>query len=644
MAGPIYFAWVNAEESTFDVAFAREDEDVFDLKITHGENQFPVASIMIRNPRIGLLSPGRKQYAWISTDSLDTGGIEPLFFGRIAGQPIAIGDRVIQVAFRARPRTVQEQKEAIAATLRVRPYWDAVWIKPERRLDPETVLESRTALWHYDRLTPTVTVSDIINGEDGIEVFTKDDYFEGSMSVAILEQPLRNIKVFGDVYWPQRATGEVDITDKIVDAFHAGGSSKEGHISTFTGQGLWENWPSQEDTIGGGWFVKSTTLSRSDATIFPNEYVKTSCRYQREPEPTATESGEGGEAIGGLRQNEWGDEGIGWTRSEGYYVCLPLTSQETQGSGLANPDQPVLLYFPLWQIKPTMVVGYDAERQRRETVQFTLSGDVQPLYTDAEDEETEIISFSSSEVAEPIDEEGTDNVTPIYDFRRRQYFTTDRGQTSIEYLLAVARARLLARSRAINITFETTFERAANLNCRKNVTIYNDELPSGSATGKIVEYAFGIDESGARGGTVTIACCVGRGNVVEGTDGEPSYNEASYNDDNYSALEGERTGIMDGAIWYERPSDPPNDDGVSFFDMTAENSVLSCSLMQGGESAQREILAQSYRLVSDCLETLNNSYSRVSLIMRPLSGLSFEQVYYVNVSQLMIPKTIDLEQ
>jgi hypothetical protein len=30
--------------------------------------------------------------------------------------------------------------------------------------------------------------------------------------------------------------------------------------------------------------------------------------------------------------------------------------------------------------------------------------------------------------------------------------------------------------------------------------------------------------------------------------------------------------------------------------------------------------------------------------MRPLSGLSFEQKYYLQVSALMIPKTIDLEQ
>jgi hypothetical protein len=641
----IYFAWVNADDYVFDLAFAREDEDVFDLKISHSENEFPVATVLIRNPRIGLLAPGRKQYAWIATDSTDTGGVEPLFFGRIAGQPMSVtDDGVVQIAFRARPRTIQEQKATIAASLRVQPYWDALWIKPERRLDPDTVLESRTMLWHYDRLSPTVTVSDIINGEDGTELFTADQYFTGSLGVSHNEQPLRSVTVIADVYWPQRSTGEVDITEKIVDAFHAGGSSKDGHISTFTGQGLWEDWPEQEDTIGAGWYVKATSLSRSDGTVFPNEYVKTSCRYQREPEPTATESGEGSEQVGGIRQNEWGDEGIGWTRSYGYYVCLPLTSQETQGSGLANPDQPVLLYFSLWQIKPTMILGFDVERQRRETLEFTLTGDVQPLYTDAEDEESEIIAFSSSEVGEPIDEEGTDNVAPIYDFKRRQYFTTDRAQKSIEYLIAVARARLLSRSRAISITIDIPFERAVLLNCRKNATIFNPFLVGGSATGKIIDYAFGIDESGVKGGTVTIACCVGRGNVIEGEDGEPSYNEAAYNADNYSALEGERVAIMDGAIWYERPTDLPNDDGVDFNNMTADNTVLSCSLMQGGETAQREILAQSYRLVSDAIEALNNSYSRVSLVMRPLSGLSFEQKYYLQVSALMIPKTIDLEQ
>jgi hypothetical protein len=595
MSGPFFFAWVNAADSTWSSAFAREDEDVFDLKVSHSEGEYPTATVLIRNPNVGLLAPSRKQWAWVSYAGGDTAGPVPVFFGRIAGNAVSMADDVIQLALRARPKDVQEQKEALAETLRVTPYWDPVWIRPERRLDPEQVLESRTQLWHFSRLGGAVTVSDILDGEDGTETFTEDDYFEGSISVSLGEQPLRNVSVEADVAWVQKAVGYVNLSQAIIDAFHDAGSQREGLISSFTGQGLMSDWPQKDDDIGAGWFVYDTSLTREDGISVPLEYSKTKCKYKEEPD-----------------------------------------------SGEKDPPSKFKLRMALWQIRPTFYAGYDVERRRIERVKFTISADVQPLWTDAEDQESELLKFSSNDIAELIDDADTTSaMAPIRDVRRAQYFTTDRGQQSIKYLLMVARAHLLSRARAVTISIDIPFERALDLSCRKSATIVSPTLPGGVAVGKIVGYSFGVDENGESFGTVTIACSVGRGNSVAGAAGESEY------DDDYAESDyGEITGLVDevtaGELTYVPPDDPPNDDGVDFFDMRAANNVLTCAVIQGGEAEQREILKLKYRLVSDAVEALNNKHTILDIIMRPLVG-DFDQTYNITVSQLMIPKTFDLE-
>lgn len=597
MAEILYFAWVDPTDTTFLPAYAREDEDVFDVKFNHGESEYPTATVLIRNPNVGLLAPTRKQWAWISYANGDTSGLTPLFFGRVAGQAVSMSEKVIQIILRARPIDMQEQKEAVASALRVRPYWDPVWIRPDRRNDPETVLESRTAAWHFDRQTSIVTTSDIIYGEDGTETFTQDDYFEGSLSVSIGEQPLSNVYVTADVSWAQRAIGEVDLTDTINAIFTAAGSRYPYLISSFTGQGLWENWPESDSDIGSGWFVKSTTLFRADGVQVPLEYSKTKCKYKEEPDPDDK-----------------------------------------------SPAKDFKLRMALWQIRQTFIAGYDVERQRRETVNFTMSADVQPLWTDEADAESEYLTFSSNEVGELIDDEETTSATrPIVDLRRPQFFTTDRGHQAIEYTMTVARARLLSRSRAVQVSIAIPFERAIALSCRMNAIIESDELAGGQASGKIVSYEFGIEEGGKTYGAMTIACCVGKGNTVTASPGTSDYDD-DYSEDGWSEETAGTYPVITDEITYTQPSDPPLDDGVDFFNMTAANNVLLAEMMQGGESDQRAILAQKYRLVADAVTTLNDAYTRWRILLRPLTiDEPFEQTYNVSVSQVMIPKTFDLE-
>ena len=173
-AGTPYFAWIDATETVFGSEHMRWDESIYSFICEQNEGDPANLTITVNRPRnvtgdpIGLLGPGRKIWCWFS---LDCGPSLFRFRGRLVGIPTSIFEELVTLEFIARPFDVVAQKEALAATLRVLPYYDEVVIDPDRRLDPEVVLEGYTAIWHYDRKSHVLTVSDEITGEDGLVEF-----------------------------------------------------------------------------------------------------------------------------------------------------------------------------------------------------------------------------------------------------------------------------------------------------------------------------------------------------------------------------------------------------------------------------------------------------------------------------------------
>jgi hypothetical protein len=335
-----YFAWVDPTDTEFDVEFARNDEAIMSLTVGHDEAGFPYLSIEIRNPRIGLLSPTRKRWAWLSWDGAT--GVEPLFFGRLVGVPDGTQDEVLRLTLLARPADFMAQKEAVAETLRVLPWFDPVWIAADRRDDADLVLEARTALWHIDRITHVVSVSDIIEGEDGT-IDIGGDFFRDSLNLRYTQIPARQARVSAEVSWNQRATGDVNISKTITDAFVAQGTVRENSISSYTAEGLIRDWPQVGSRIGGGWSVGEVRLERIDGVLVPSSGT------------------------------------------------------------IANTAASSAIYFPLWVIRPTMSLRYDVSRARVEGVSFTLAGDTQAVVTEPDDDDAVEIRLQSSAIGEAID-------------------------------------------------------------------------------------------------------------------------------------------------------------------------------------------------------------------------------------------------
>ncbi len=235
-----HFAWVDAGQTSFSPAFAREDEQVLSFELTQEEGDFAALRLEVRNPRVGLLSIGRKRWAWLSVS--EGAVVTPLFFGRLIGLPEEMSEDVVTLSFIAKPLNFQSAKAAVADTMRDPQYFDPLFIAPERRAEPDTVLEARPMIWHIDRVSHAVSASHVLTGEDGTLAFG-DDVHADSVRCSYSGAPQRKVVIEAEVRWTQYGYGTVPLN------FPA--------IRSYTGDGLLAAWPKKGQRIGGGWTVAS---------------------------------------------------------------------------------------------------------------------------------------------------------------------------------------------------------------------------------------------------------------------------------------------------------------------------------------------------------------------------------------------------
>ena len=205
-----YFCWVDYTTGgvpAFGPEHQVEDEKIVSFKVEHKEGDCATCSIDVRNQKIGLLAPGRPLWAYLSYDS-GTGGVVPIFFGRLVGVPTNILSEVVTLQLTAKPLDFTAQKFALCETLKVLPWYDPLFVDPKLRPyistdgqqigDADVVLEAYSKLWHIDRLSLVLTVSDILLGEDGVERFSDAEVPYDSVAIEIGQAPLNLGPCFHD--------------------------------------------------------------------------------------------------------------------------------------------------------------------------------------------------------------------------------------------------------------------------------------------------------------------------------------------------------------------------------------------------------------------------------------------------------------
>jgi hypothetical protein len=614
--------------------YAREDETVLDIKIDHTEGNFPLLSIGLKNPKIGLLGPTRSVWCWVSwlDDSNPDAEVVPLFHGRLVALPLNVQGEKITLQFIAQPADYQNQQTILMQSLMVAPYYDPIWLS-SGVATVENILEAYTKLWHIDRVSLDVTVSDITIGEDGTLVVNTSDHLYDKMEVKYGNPPLSSVYITGTVNWSQEGNGEIDITDNIVSAFdEQDGAYSNNTIASYTADGLLAGWPKPGTNIGGGWSFSDESWIIAN-TAFEPKSVTTSL--------------------------------VGGALAAGAQFVIP------ESFGLFG------VKYPFGYLTISVTLTYTASRPWTEVVTFFLEADTQNVVTDSRSS-TESYSLSSSILTELIDPDGT---APMSDTRTNTYFKTARGQQSFQWLLQYGKAKLMARARAVDIEMTTPFVLAMGLSCRWNVTVNDDRLPGGTATGKVKAYSLVASASEGMIGTVTIGCTIGNGGSQTPLAGTPTYVQEGYVASGYQAMTGAMIDSGDGlgTLVYESFDDfSVEDDGVNFYDMDPADYIKQLYVV-GGPKDQEVAVALAMSAISsfwadpwgNTTETvaqlvgagsqtnstgattakpqtptpqnaLAQTYTMVVLEMEPVTGGAFLSQFAVNVSKLSIPKTIDL--
>src|ERR1035437_749070 len=240
---PFYFAWAYESERTFGPEHEILEEDIFSFSVKHDEGQIPTLDIVVRNPHISLLNPGRKVWAWFSMQNQNNGHIVPLFFGVLVGVPTDLFQEKVTLKFISRSPSYIEDKQAVAETMKISPYYDPVFLTEEKRDEPDSILEGWSKLWHVDRTTLATTASDVLVGEDGTAVFYGvDDAFYKSLSLKLGQPPLNNIRVEAKVQWTQRTSGFIIVPTV--------------NVASYTGDTFMSDWPKAGASLGGGYKVE----------------------------------------------------------------------------------------------------------------------------------------------------------------------------------------------------------------------------------------------------------------------------------------------------------------------------------------------------------------------------------------------------
>lgn len=399
------FAWVDASQTTFDPSTMDvEDEEIVGLKITHEEGQIPTLDITVRNPRIGLLAPGRKTWAWLGRRD-STGHLRGRFFGNLTAVPTNIFAEKVQLKFHARAIDFISLKQDAAEALKIAPYYDPIWLDDAHRDDPDSILEGWSALWHVDRTTLAVTASDVLQGEDGTVVFTEDDAVYSSVEMKPGQAPLTNLRVEASVAWTQRTSGYITVPDV--------------SIASYTGDSFLNDWPKAGASLGGGYKVESSFVHDVYNVDLTPTYTFESHWDNKDPNP-------------GQCSNESAS-----TKSSGPALLSPnalscvLTGHFQTGlcDPFADPPQNIPMQLsvtgivvPLWNLTCSMTLRYDASRQYSEVLAFDMVANVQNVVNSPTvDQNTELMTIASVDIGKPLI-----NVRNWTDFRSRAV-----GQTQV---------------------------------------------------------------------------------------------------------------------------------------------------------------------------------------------------------------------
>lgn len=670
-----FLAWVDPTDTTFSAGHQVLAEDVYSIQIDGSEGATAILTLVLKNPRIGLLNAGRKLWVWLSwTDGTNT---FPQFFGRLVGIPENVFGNLVTLVFIAKPLDFDQQRFDLAQAMKELPWFDPVFVDSRLWDDPDAIAETRTIRWQCSRgedgAPLAVSASDILVGEDGVEVFTSDEVPEGSVNLTISGAPLQQISVKAPVTWDQTGLEGLALPIQL-----------PSQINGFN-ESIWSDWPKPGTGLGGGWAAGPDSFATDLFGAHNANTATVNFTFQNKSKTHSlgdvmSSSHNLTRAIGPIGYSQLltqhVQQGLVWPGG-GYGTGT--TNWHTVFDGAGENDDPDInipyhydntkMYVVFWQIQPVLsITAEGGVIKRKESVAFTMLADTQAVLSLPDPVPTKPsnpVETPGVDVGMPIiGESGTvaEATPPIGDTTLAHYFPTARGIQSLENRLLWARAQLRQGARVAQASWDCTFERAMNLSCRKSARLIYKNMPGGQVEGKIIAYQiFHNVQTGQRRGKVTIGCTPGHaGTTAPIVTTTNDYIEEGYIVSGHFVSSAD-IAVLDASLSDVGYSVPVAETFAGEFPLRYEDVVLA-NTVNGSIPDQLAAIsghgpvyytstalspaeqAASIAAAQQAIQTwLQGIATSLHLELTPITGNGFESEYPITVTPLLLPKTVDFE-
>ncbi|MEN8237081.1 MAG: hypothetical protein ABFQ95_06020 [Pseudomonadota bacterium] len=518
------FAWIDTHESFDPQLHCKEEEKIFSLQIRQREGGLAAAQITVANPKVGLLGQARKRYGLITYQK------QLIFRGRVVGMPVHIEGEAVRLLLIAQPEDYHRQLQQLMQTLKTPPYWDELFVHDATKYRPLEALEARSALYYCSRTSGKVSISDIFTGNQHIDL--GGNFFRNSLQVRVNEAPLSSVTVELSAQWSQQGYGTCDITPQLLAQF------PYGLLSTYTGKDLEAKWWKQGEKIGRtGYWVESSYLKEVSPpyTGILNLYPKLSPKLWA----PAKKVGEPPQQIRLKRHWYQAELRLGWhyqqTRCEVARFTLnhstqPLMPASPRTRHLRFRLQKIVGLSHAWRAQHGYTRGFRVVHEDKiyRCLRRHRSGEV------FENKYWRCLGQGSH--SDPQSS-------------RANFFTTDRGRQAILHSLERAKAHLAASARAITIKLHAPFDTLCNITTDHSVTVADERLPGGRATGKVMGYRLCVEgKSGKRWVEVELGVSIGAKQILfEGASKPTSlYVESNYVQPDFQVDLGQKTTTQSG--------------------------------------------------------------------------------------------------
>ena len=217
-------------------------------------------AITVRRAADGTFSPLPNRQVFVSRE-LEGGSIKLIATGILTEIPFADpNDESITLEYNCSPTNIKTLESNAIDYLKNTLAYDRVLVARGSENDRVEILDGLFLETHCNRATHAVTPVDLFGA--GLPVIDINTMFMPGPSIIQTHKPVTDVAVEMTAEWTQYATGTLDATSEIIDAF-------DGHVSTLTPDRFENAWfvPDQAIANLSGWTVEKSTLEEIEVPI-----------------------------------------------------------------------------------------------------------------------------------------------------------------------------------------------------------------------------------------------------------------------------------------------------------------------------------------------------------------------------------------